>query len=117
MTRRQLLLCSSFALALVVGCASKAATVTGEQARALVAGGATLVDVRTPEEFEAGHLDGALNLPVDEFDAKLALLAGKEQQDVVVYCRSGARSARAAGVLKAKGFAKVHDLGPMKAWQ
>lgn len=117
MTPRTLTTCLLLALALAVGCASKAATITGEKAKALVASGATLLDVRTPEEFSAGHLDGALNIPVDDLEAQLASLAGKEQSDIVVYCRSGMRSARAAGLLKEKGFAKVHDLGPMKAWQ
>lgn len=117
MLTRLLALSLLAALAFAPGCASNSATITGEKAKALVSAGATLVDVRTPEEFAAGHIEGALNLPVDELEAKLAVLAGKEQSEIVVYCRSGMRSARAAGILKGKGYAKVSDLGPMKAWQ
>jgi rhodanese-related sulfurtransferase len=84
-------------------------------ARKLVADGARLLDVRTPGEFASGHLDGALNIPVDQLSARLAEV-GPAERAVVVYCRSGARSARAAGILKAAGYARVADLGSMSRW-
>jgi phage shock protein E len=89
--------------------------ITGERARDLVAGGAKLVDVRSPEEFAAGHLPGAINIPVHE-------LAGRETEigpastPVIVYCRSGARSSRAKGLLRRAGFGMVHNLGAMSRW-
>ncbi|MEZ4236612.1 MAG: rhodanese-like domain-containing protein [Myxococcota bacterium] len=85
------------------------------EAHRLVEGGALLVDVRTPGEFAAGHLDGAVNIPVDQLKARLRELPDK-QRPVVVYCRSGARSAAAAGTLKAAGYAQVEDLGAMRNW-
>lgn len=88
---------------------------SGQDARKLVADGAQLVDVRTPEEFSAGHIDGALNVPVGELPKRIGELGAKERP-IVVYCRSGARSARAAGILKGAGFTQVHDIGPMSAW-
>ena len=89
--------------------------ISSKEARELVAGGARLVDVRTPGEFAAGHLDGALNVPVQDLSARFGELGPKERP-LVLYCRSGARSARAAGLLRDAGFTAVHDLGGMSRW-
>lgn len=85
------------------------------EARKLVAGGAKLLDVRTSGEFGSGHLAGALNIPVDVLAGRLAELGDKDVP-VVVYCRSGARSARASQILTAAGFHSVADLGGMHRW-
>jgi len=85
------------------------------QARAAVAAGARLVDVRTPEEFAAGHLPNAINVPVSELEGRLAELGPKEGA-LVVYCRSGARSSRAKRLLESAGFQSVLDLGAMGNW-
>lgn len=87
--------------------------VSGNEAQALVAAGATLLDVRTPEEFAAGHIDGALLVPVDELEGRLTEVS--RDRPVVVYCRSGGRSARAASILGEAGY-EVHDLGGMSSW-
>lgn len=89
--------------------------VSGTEARKLVAEGALLVDVRSPDEFAAGHLAGARNVPVSELSTRLDELGAKERS-IIVYCRSGARSARAAGMLKRAGYSQVVNLGPMSAW-
>lgn len=91
-------------------------TIDGKTARELVKKGAVLLDVRTPEEFKGGHLDGALNIPVQVLEARLGELADKKDTDVVIYCHSGRRSATAKRLMEAQGFKKVHDLGPMTAW-
>jgi rhodanese-related sulfurtransferase len=85
------------------------------QARQLVQQGARLVDVRSPAEFAAGHIPGAVNIPVQELEQRLRELEPK-QEPIVLYCRSGNRSSRAAGVLKSAGFSEVHDLGAMSRW-
>ncbi len=85
------------------------------EAKKLVAEGAALVDVRTPAEYAAGHLEGAKNIPVQEIGARLKEVGSKEKP-VVVYCASGMRSATAAGLLRRAGFTKVVNLGPMSAW-
>ena len=85
------------------------------EAKRLAAAGALLLDVRTPAEFAQGHLPGALNIPVVELPDRLAELGGPDR-DVVVYCRSGMRSARAATVLRRAGYRAVHDLGAMNNW-
>ena len=89
--------------------------VTGSDARRLVEAGARLVDVRTTEEFAAGHIPGAVNIPVQELDRRIGELEPKDAP-VVVYCRSGNRSGRATRVLKGAGYPKVHDLGAMSRW-
>lgn len=83
--------------------------ISGAQAKELVAKGAKLIDVRTPGEFESGHIDGAINIPVQELGGRLAEL--DKAQATVVYCASGARSASAMGMLKDAGFAQVYNGG------
>src|SRR5262245_31665615 len=63
-----------------------------------------VLDVRTPEEFAAGHLPGARNIPHDQLADRLGELAGAKDKDVVVYCRSGRRSAMALDTLSKNGF-------------
>ena len=72
--------------------------------------GAILVDVRRPEEFAAGHLPGAVNIEVTapDFGPRVAQL--DKTKPTYVYCRSGARSATAAGQLSTAGFAQVSNL-------
>jgi rhodanese-related sulfurtransferase len=89
--------------------------VSAEEARQLLSQGARLVDVRSPQEFAAGHIDGAINIPVGEIASRLAELEPKDA-GVVVYCQSGMRSARAAKFLREHGFSKTRDLGSIGAW-
>jgi phage shock protein E len=89
--------------------------IDGERARSLVSAGAKLIDVRTPAEFAAGHIEGARNIPLDAIPSHAAAIAA-EQRPVVVYCASGMRSATAKRVLKASGVREVHDLGSMARW-
>jgi phage shock protein E len=89
--------------------------IQGGDARKLVAAGARLLDVRSPEEYARGHLPDALNIPVQELDRRVAEV-GPTDGELVVYCRSGHRSSRAAEILRQHGFSKVHNLGPMTAW-
>lgn len=85
------------------------------EARRLVAEGAMLLDVRTPEEYAAGHIPGAVNIPVQVLGGRMDELPDRERT-IVVYCRSGVRSANAANMLRGAGFTAVHDLGGMGAW-
>jgi phage shock protein E len=89
--------------------------IQGADARKLVAAGARLLDVRSPGEFAGGHLPGAINIPVQELERRLAE-AGPSDGELIVYCRSGHRSSRATQLLRQHGFSKVHNLGPMTAW-
>lgn len=84
--------------------------VTPVQARALMERGASYVDVRTPEEFEAGHPAGAHNLPISEPDfALLASACFDKNSPIVLGCRSGHRSVIAAKALESEGFTEVYE--------
>jgi len=72
--------------------------------------GALVIDVRTPAEFASGHYKGAINIPVADLQARLAEI-GDKQKPLVVYCASGIRSAKAAGILVAAGFTDVTNAG------
>ncbi len=89
-------------------------TINDADARRLVEEGATLLDVRTPAEFAAGHANGALNIPVDQISDRLGEVP--RDKPVVLYCRSGMRSGRAASALQRAGYEQVHNLGPMPNW-
>lgn len=67
--------------------------------------GAFLVDVRTPEEFATGSYPGAVNIPLDEVESRVAEFKGKPS--VVVFCRSGKRSAEAIEILKKNGVQPI----------
>lgn len=72
--------------------------------------GALLVDVRTPEEYAAGHIPGSRNLPLDALQGIGALAPGRDTP-LFLYCRSGARSGQAARMLQATGYTRVTNIG------
>ena len=72
-----------------------------------------VIDVRSGSEFESGALDGAINLPVQGLPDTLIDTGVELDHEVIVYCRSGRRSAQAKTLLKAAGFTLVFDGGPM----
>lgn len=73
-----------------------------------------LIDVRTPEEFASGHIEGAVNIPVDALAGRLSEVP--TGQPVVVYCRSGSRSATASKILADAGYSSIYDLGGLQGW-
>ena len=76
-----------------------------------------LIDVRTPEEFAEGHLENAINIDIngDNFEASVASL--DKEKPVMVYCKAGGRSAKAATKLKEMGFKSISDLdGGITNW-
>lgn len=87
--------------------------ISGTDAREKIAEGATLIDVRSPGEFASGHIDGARNIPVGALGGRMGEI--DQDEEVVVYCASGMRSASAAKSLRSAGFT-VHDLGSIRAW-
>ncbi len=78
--------------------------------------GAIVLDVRTQEEFDTGHIANALLLPYDEIDAKAENLLSDKTRTILVYCRSGRRSAIAAGALAKLGYQDVRDFGGINSW-
>lgn len=89
-------------------------------ARKLVSEGALLVDVRTPAEYAGGHVDGAVNVPIDELDARLVeidkLTSSDKNKPIVVYCQSGGRAGRAKDKLVKAGHPRVTNLGGVGDW-
>ena len=76
-----------------------------------------VLDVRTPEEFAAGHLPGAINIPHTELASRVAELEVSRESDIVVYCRTGVRAATALGVLEKSGFKRLFHLeGDYTRW-
>ena len=81
--------------------------------------GAQLIDVRTPREYESGHLKDALliNYMANDFKTK-AFIGLDKTKPVLIYCASGGRSARSAKIYKEAGFTKVYNLlGGFRAWK
>lgn len=74
-----------------------------------------LLDVRQPEEREIAHIEGEL-IPLAELPQRLDELEPHRDDEIVVYCRSGARSARAVQFLRAQGFDAVNLKGGILAW-
>lgn len=81
--------------------------------------GLILLDVREPDEWEAGHAPGAVHIPLGELPARAAeLVTLPDDQPVYVVCRGGGRSVRAAAWLNKAGLVDAVDVaGGMKSWQ
>jgi rhodanese-related sulfurtransferase len=94
------------------------AQVNVTQAREMVKdSGVTVLDVRTPPEFNQGHLEGAKLIPVAELKDRISELASPKDRPVLVYCHSGNRSLVASTVLRKNGFTKISNLkGGIIAW-
>lgn len=84
----------------------------------IAAGGAVVLDVRTPEEFGDDHLPTATNVPVDDLANRLAdvdrLAGGDKAKPIVVYCHAGGRAARAKHELEAAGYTNVTNGGGLR---
>ena len=77
-----------------------------------------VIDVRTPEEFQSGHIATARNINIYDVDFKAELEKLDKEKPVFVYCKVGGRSAKAAKILQELGFTDVYDLqGGMMAWE
>ena len=73
---------------------------------------AIVIDVRTPEEFEGGHYDGATNIPLSELSTRMEEI-GEKDRPVVFYCASGSRSSAAKRMLLKAGFTDVLNGGSL----
>ncbi|MEE0830975.1 MAG: rhodanese-like domain-containing protein [Longicatena sp.] len=113
---KKLLLCG---LLLLCGCASLPIafdtyqSITMDEAMAQYQNepNAVLLDVRTYEEYEAGHIPGAINITNENIQAGTYELRGSKDQIIYVYCRSGNRSKQASEVLAKDGFTNIIECG------
>ena len=94
---------------------NRGSLIESSEAHRLVKDGALLVDVRTPGEYRGGHIEGAVNIPLDQVQRRVNEF-GERDKPVVVYCRSGARSGNALRILESQGFTHVYNLGGMGNW-
>ncbi len=72
--------------------------------------GAILVDVRSPQEYKEGHLEGAISLPEYEIKKKANMLLPNKNMNIIVYCSSGSRSKKAQEDLWNIGYKEVYNL-------
>ena len=79
--------------------------------------GALVIDVRTPDEFANGHIDGAINIPFDQTAQRLNDLPSDKTAPIVLYCRSGRRSSVAARTLAQHGYTNILDAGAITSLQ
>lgn len=105
--------------ALTAGCSSSGATSqsAADFAATVATPGVVTIDVRTPPEFAAGHIPGAINIDVESpaFDTQIATL--DKATTYAIYCHSGRRSGIAAGRMTDAGFTSVVDLdGGIQTW-
>ena len=80
------------------------------------AGGATVVDVRTAEEYGESHIPGAVLVPLDTIGSQRPAALPDTGAELLVYCRSGVRSRAAAEQLVALGYQQVYDFGGIIDW-
>lgn len=93
--------------------------ITAEEAKEMIDNGEydVLLDVRTLEEYNEGHIEGAIVLSHDEVKEKSNTVLPNKEDIVLIYCRSGRRSEIAAKELIAMGYSKVYDFGGIIDWQ
>lgn len=107
-------------MALLTACSGKAGweTISPEEAKSLMEQETeyVLLDVRTQEEYDAGHIQGAILLPDTEVEEQAETVLGDRQQLILVYCRSGRRSAASAEMLAKLGYTNVKDFGGIINW-
>lgn len=91
-----------------------AKTISAEEAHGLMEGDVIILDVRTREEYQTGHIRSSLLIPVDELSAR----AEKElpNKKILVYCQSGMRAVRAVHLLSDMGYEDVVSFGGIAAW-
>lgn len=115
---RRALIITGVAVTLLLGCGGDASSGGGNEAKEAVESafeaGAVIIDVRSVEEFSAGHLKGALNFNVEDGTLAEQLSSLDPVTEYIVYCRSGRRSAIAADMMRAAGFDAVVDLGAIE---
>jgi len=79
---------------------------------------ATLIDVRSYDEYEKNHIEGAINIPYDEITKdKIKAVTNSKIDNIIVYCQSGNKSKEAAIKIIELGYTNVYDLGSINNWK
>ncbi len=101
---------------LLAACSSSVPKVSADEALDLMADGAVLVDVRERHEHEENRIPGSMLLSLSVIEVLAPMRFDDLDTVIVVYCRSGRRSAEAAAILVELGFTNVYDLGGINSW-
>lgn len=106
------------AVMLLTACSPDLASVTPREAASMFTEKkAIILDVREDNEWNEQHIAGAIHIPLGQVGARLNELAQYKNDTVIVQCRSGKRSAKAADILQSSGFTQVYNLtGGIIAW-
>jgi len=112
--RRSMVALAAVGVLLLAACSSGSSAITNVNPQTFLTTasqpGVTVVDVRTPEEYAAGHLQGAVNMNVEGPDFGNQIITLDKAGTVAVYCHSGRRSAIAADQLSSAGFTSIVNL-------
>jgi rhodanese-related sulfurtransferase len=103
-----------FAIVVVAGSVllhGQSSQISPEDAQAYLKNGALVIDVRAPEEFSAGHLPNAMNIPLQQIESGVSLPLKYKKQVLLLHCKSGMRSAKATRLLIGLGYTNVFNLG------
>jgi phage shock protein E len=99
-------------MALIIGL-KRLGLVSAKAAQAHLKNGALVIDVRSPGEFNSGHLPNTINIPLDGIETVLPRRVKDKSQVLLLNCQSGTRSGMAKNKLKTLGYANVFNLGPL----
>ena len=98
---------------MLCACSKKFETIATNRALELINDGAVVIDVRTEEEYNGGHVKGAINIPLDVIDT----IDYEKDVTIIVYCASGVRSLEAVNKLSNMGYTNLYNLdGGMLNW-
>jgi len=84
--------------------------ISSQEIEKMIEQGAILLDVRSPQEYEEGHLENAILLPFYEMKQKAKTILPSKEQKIIVYCSTGHRSKKAQKILEKLGYKHVYDL-------
>jgi rhodanese-related sulfurtransferase len=109
------LIASFAALILLAGCSSTGSATSvnlnvSEFSQKITEPDVIILDVRTPEEFASGHIEGALNIDFNSGDFANEITRLNPSENYAIYCRSGSRSGQAASIMHKAGFHDVSNL-------
>ncbi len=91
--------------------------ISAEEAKAIIESeNVIILDVRTQEEYNEGHIENSVLLPMNDISAKAEEILTDKDAKILVYCRSGNRSATASKQLIKMGYTNVYDFGGINSW-
>lgn len=81
-----------------------------EQMKKMINEGAMLIDVRSPQEYKEGHINGAISIPNYEIKKRINKIVPNKEQQVIVYCSTGSRSKKVQKELNREGYTQIYNL-------